>query len=549
MRKLAEELRFFISNRVFVIALSLTAAAGYGFLLFHPTVGIDDTAVELYIVDGLEVVMGRWTIFLLNKVLRLSEFGPLVTDLAGILLLMLSAALFCILLKRGLGIREPNIPGYTIFACVFISNPIISEVFIYYYHDGVGLGYVLSALSLLLFQDALACRGRRRAGRYLGSLLLIWAAVGCYESFLILYILGVLVVVFLRGLREPDTLRLKNLSAEVGAGALLTVGVVVLRSIMIPVMVFVFRLQDAQGILELRSLSEMSALLTQGEGLETFMMLVKRFWVVYHVNALVYLPVTVYELAVWIVGAIALVCMIRRRKLWYGLLYIGMLIAPFLLTLVEAQVTLYRSCQYLPFFAALGVFLGYHYLGKCKYRKVLQGICLLGGGILIFNQASALNQSFYTDYRKYENTRQIMSRIAYEVEKNYGTELPVIFTGDYDEPYELIQDYYVPYGSRKYQWIARITDVVDEHLKEKYFTPWGYSFIGEAQYPFLKWGLDAFDGTNREIIRFLEMHGYSFQTVSDPEVLERAREAGETMPCWPLEGSIRMQDGYVLIHL
>ena len=37
--------------------------------------------------------------------------------------------------------------------------------------------------------------------------------------------------------------------------------------------------------------------------------------------------------------------------------------------------------------------------------------------------------------------------------------------------------------------------------------------------------------------------------VTDAETLAEAKEIGDTMPGWPAEGSIAMQDGYVLVHI
>lgn len=133
-----------------------------------------------------------------------------------------------------------------------------------------------------------------------------------------------------------------------------------------------------------------------------------------------------------------------------------------------------------------------------------------------------MNQAFYVDYNKYLNTKEVLTEIALEIERDYGKSTPVIFTGHYSTPYSLVEDYYVSYGSWQYRVIAAITDKVDPHLKEKYFAPQGYCFTGEANYPFIQWAFDAFDGTNREMMNFLEMHGHSFPQVTDPEILEQA---------------------------
>lgn len=550
MTKLKEDLQYFLWQKFYILALVLTAACSYGYCIVQPSIGIDDTAVSLYLEEGLEVVMGRWTVFWLNRLFHVSDFAPFMTELVGVLFLMFAAVLFSVLLCRISGERVPAWT-YTVFACVFVSNPIISEVFVYYWHDGAGLGYVLTALALLCFHSGLEAQGRARKCAFLVSLLSVWAAVGCYESFLILYILGILTVLFLWGMEDEKRLSFSTLCRYLNIGAALTVGCVMLRGAMIMVTTTVF---DLGGVLdqvrqEQRGLSEMLVLFSP-DGWDNLVMLLKRFWVVYHLNAVVYLPVTVYEFAVFIFGAAAVILAFRRRKPWFVVLWIGMLAAPFLLTLAEMRLSHYRSCQYLPFYAAAGVWLLCVGLTRLKrFQRPLKICAILFAVILVWNQAEFMNRSFYTDYRKYETTRELLCEIAWEIERDYGNDIPVVFTGHYNTPHELAEDYYVPFDSWQYRYIAAVTDRIDPHLKEKYFSVWGYSFVGEANFPMIQWAFDAFDGTNREMINFLKMHGHPFRTVKDPEVLAQAREIGDGMPGFPAEGSIVRQDGYILVHI
>lgn len=550
MTNLKNDLLYFLKQKLYVIALSVTAACSYGYAIVQPSIGIDDTAVAVYLEEGLEVVMGRWTVFWLNKFFHMSDFAPFMTELIGVLFLMLAATLFNVLWKRLTGGRA-GILVSTIFACAFVSNPIISEVFVYYWHDGAGLGYVLTALSLLAFHSGMEAAGRQKIRAFLGSLLLVWAAVGCYESFLILYILGILVMLFLRGMEDGRRLKCATVLGYLAMGALLTVLCVVMRSGMIALTTRLFSLEGVldQVKQEQRGLTEMAGLFSR-DGLDSLMMLIKRFWVVYHLNAVVYLPVTVYEFAVFVFGIGSVILAVKKRNLWFPVLYVGMLIAPFLLTLAEMRLSYYRSCQYLPFFAAAGLWLFCVGLQQFqRFRKqITAGICLFAL-IVVWNQAEFMNRSFYTDYKKYETTKELLCNIAYEIERDYGTDTPVVFTGHYSTPHALLEDYYVSYGSWQYRFIATVTDKIDPHLKEKYFSVWGYSFVGEASFPMIQWAFDAFDGTNREMMNFLKMHGHVFPMVTDEETLAEAKKIGDTMPGWPAEGSISLQDGYVLVHI
>ena len=258
MKKLWEEFQYFFQQKIYVIILCLTAICGYGFEMTHPSIGIDDTAVSLYLEDGLEVVMGRWFIYLINKIFHLSDFSPFMMELIGVILLCISATLFCVLFRRIFG-RKVGLTGYIIFSCIFISNPIISEVYVYYYHDGVDIGYVFSALALICFWSGMdKWSGTRKSAikYYLGSLICITVAIGCYESMLLLFIIGILLLLYLRAFTDNRRLKSGYVIGQLIIGASITLGVIILRSVILKVMIQVFRLQDMVGFMNQRSITE-----------------------------------------------------------------------------------------------------------------------------------------------------------------------------------------------------------------------------------------------------------------------------------------------------
>ena len=548
MRQLREDVRWFFNQKIYVVAVILTAVCSYGFGVVSPGLGIDDVATELYFTDGLAVVMGRWVLFLINKVFHMAKYTPFLTDFIGVVLLVMAAVLMSVLFRRIFGEKIP-VAGYVAFACVFLSNPIISEVYVYYLHNGIGIGYVLTALALLLFEEMQKVSPKKKWRFMAGSAVVLTVAVGCYESFLVLYLLGAVVILFFRAMERRTILTFKNLWENAKCLLLIVLATILLRQLLIVSLTMIFGLQDLRGLMNERKLSEMLVLFRGREGWEQFLMLVKRFWLVYHVNALVYLPVTGYELAVILFGVTAVVLAVRRKSLWYPILVLVMIVIPFLLTIVEANVTMYRSSQYLPFFTGVGVLLLYSFASGVKWRNYIQPVLAVLAVLLVFRHSQQMNRDFYGDYLRYENTKEVLTEIATQVESEYGSDIPVVFTGHYETPNSLLEDWYVDYSSWQFQMIAKVSDLVDVHLKEKYYSPYGYSFIGNAQYSYIQWAFEAFDGTNREMIRFLELHGHSFRTITDENVLDEARSLGESMPTWPQEGSVQMQDGYLLIHI
>ena len=543
MKKVYDETIYFLRQKLFITAMSIVAVCSYGFAITHESIGVDDTLVGLYLEDGLEVVMGRWTVYLVNKLFHISDFAPFITELAGMLLLMLSVVLFCVLIRRIWGDRI-GILGYTVFACTFISFPFISEVWVYYYHDGVDIGYVLTALSLLCFLDSLDKTGKGRFKSLLASMLFIWGAVGCYESFLIFYLLGAIMILFFRGMADQEKLTFKRLFQNIFLCGCAAVGCIILRSLMQEIIIAAFSLTEADP----RTLANSLQLLQDPQWLRIICMLLKRYWLVYFVNGTIYFPITVYVLSGGAWCAAAVLCTIKKKNGWYLALYAGMIIVPAILTFAELKPPLYRSCQYMPFFVASAMMILYRFLTGRKPNKVKTLLFMALSACLIWNQACESNYNFYTDYRKYEHDKAVLSEIAWSVARDYGQNAAVIFTGEYISPYDLVKRYYVPFSSKEFARISALTNWLDPQLKEKYYSPYGYSFAGEAQYSFIDWGLYAFDKQGLELAHFLQMHGYDIQTVTDQNLVEAAEQYAEKLPRWPQTGSITEWNGYVIVH-
>ena len=76
--------KHFQQNRLYMGILLLTAVCAYGYKVTNATIGIDDTPSLYYFEEGLIAIVGRWVLFLLNKVVSLAEFVPFVTDFAAV---------------------------------------------------------------------------------------------------------------------------------------------------------------------------------------------------------------------------------------------------------------------------------------------------------------------------------------------------------------------------------------------------------------------------------------------------------------------------------
>lgn len=564
MKNWTEAFLKFWKSKLYMAALALTAAGSYGFLITHQTVGIDDTPYAYYFEEGLVAIVGRWVLFLLNKVLHISDFSPFLMDFAGVLILMAAATVWCTLLYSVLKDRLP-MWGYVFFACFFIANPLLSEVFTYYLHNGVAIGYLCSGISLICFREGLMRLAERRKGErcafvkwglpFAGAAVFLWIAIGCYESLMIVWLLGVLLVL----LTERITGLRRGVFGSLGLAALVAAAGIVLRSIMIVLVTKGFGLEYLQGEAVQRSLTEMVSWLFKPGAQAEFNMVLKRIFIMYGVFAYAYYPIFIFVLAAAVMLCFGVVRSIQKRDVWIILLTMGCFVASFLLIVIEGKTTLYRSAQFLPVICAYGALLSVyaaHNFGawlrgtvlRRRVQRGLNGALAVVLSVLLFNQCSDMNKWFYVDYLKYEDAKNTMNQIAYELEKSFDISKPVIFTGTYDLPMSIVEDAYVRYNTPVFYKMKRLADMVDSQLLEKYNR--GEYGVWVAQTPALSvldWGRYAFD-SDAELVRFFSMHGHTLQPLLDISLYEEAEVYSLDLPEFPAEGSIVDRGEYIIVH-
>lgn len=550
MSNIWQNLKRIINQKVYIICVTLTAILSYGFAICQPMVGVDDSAIGRYFADGIGPIMGRFGYFLLNKICPVAEYTPFITDFLGVLFLAIGASLWCLVWEKAMG-KKLSVMAATCFSCVMISCPMISEVFIYYLHNGIGICYCLSALFMLYFMEALEQKGKARIGNLGISLVLLWLSNSFMESFTIVFLMAVVMMWVLQTVYQVRKVTPKAVVTEgLTAGALLALSIV-LRSVAIEVITVVFSLQDQIGIMNRRSILEALDWFKSSQGLAEFVMTVKQYIVMYYVNAIAYIPVRIYLIAVIAYGVWAVYRLVRHRQMVPVLGAAAMQIAPLILVFLEGHATFYRNSQYVPIYVAFVVMLFTCLLeqwtvAKDKRRHVLAAWCIVIG-ILVYNQAYEMTQWFYVDYMKYEDAINTVNLISYELERNYDTEKPVVFVGNYTIPKNIIDKMCVDYDSDTYQLIGSILDIMDPNLKSCFVIQDSYSLSSEAMYSVFTWGNIAFEVWDKETHEFFAMHGHRFNRIMDPEQCREIQAQYWELPDWPKEGSILETEEYIIV--
>ena len=561
-------------NRLFMGVLLLTAVCAYGYKVTNVTIGIDDTPSLYYFEEGLIAIVGRWVLFLLNKVISLAEFVPFVTDFIAVCLLVLAAMVWTVLFYSVLGEKIPVV-GYAFFAAIFVSCPLISEVFTYFLHNGIAIGYLCCGLSLCCVREWQGSIRKMRKGsgireklycpavmRLVAAAVFLWIAMGCYESFMILWLAGLLLLLLSERIRlgAERTARTgeRGVFGTLVGGALAALAAVLLRSLMIVVLTKAFRLEYLQGEAVQRSVAEMLGWMVQPGAFGELAMLLKRTFVLYGVFAYAYLPIRIFVLSAAVITVVTLVRVIRGRDVWALVLLPAAYLAAFSLLFIEGKATLYRSAQFLPVFCGYGALLFTYIIyeltgspGRGVHRKLclgMRGIAVVVLVVITWNQCMDMTKWFYIDKQKYDAAVKTVDQIALDLERDFDTSKPVIFTGNYEIPYSIIQDAYVSYGDRKYYKMKRLTDLIDPDLLDKYNR--GSKGVWVAQTPALSvidWGRYAFD-SDAELVKFFAMHGHTLTACEDIDRYAEAEKASLELPEYPQDGYIVDKGDYIIVH-
>jgi hypothetical protein len=511
----------------------------------QPTVGIDDTSFSLYFVDGVAPAAGRWCLYLLQKIIPLS-YNPYVIEFLGIVIWNLSVSLWCAIFRQ-ITNRTGSIWGYTLFSCIMISSPILSEILVWYLHNGIFIGYGITALAVASLLPTLTAKGRQRwIGVTLSSLLLT-IALGFYESFMIVFLMGAVMVFLLLQLvsGKRDGYRLRTL-----LGTLILCGGfgLILRSLILQLIIRLFHLENQIGILESRGIHEFMLWFSPEKGWRAFLIVMREFFVKYYIAAAVYLPITVTVLAIGILILIGLIYSIRLKSINILFSVFAVSLLPWTLPLMEGAATPYRSSQYIPLLCAFTAFLLFREIQCRPNQKILKIAGIVFSLFILYRQTYEMNKWFHLDALKYEDARETMEAVSLKIAASCDPSKPVCVVGDYPIPQGLIQTAYSPLWSKRTK-IAQfcIISFFGEDVWDEYVTPSGYAI---AETPFLsviEWGSNAFKRLDKELEEFCNMHGISFIADDNPEHYQLAGQIMSEAPSWPLEGSISEQKDHIIV--
>lgn len=498
MEKLKEEykksINYFFKNKVFIIAIILITVLSFGFTITNSSVGMDDTAFDRYYQGKEMLAIGRWGSYLVYQILNITEFIPFWIDFIASSIIMFTAVLWCIFIKKNVEDKLP-LGAYISFATVFISFPIINEIFIFENCNiAVMLGSFLASLGIMVYYENYKTLHKKSI--YVVSALILTVAMSMYEACAQIMLVSICITAILMIYTNKDKKIMDIFKYLFSVLGILVVGVVLDE--------IIIKLIYLAGV---RASDVADKEINWGKYgvLESIKLLLNN--IVNSMRNTKYFSVLVFNITSGIGLAISILQSDKKKNWIILVIFIAMFLSNFAISMLQLDSVLYRTCTSWGLFVAVIVLMVYKYLSEYKITKILACVVI---SILVLQQSKTLNQLFYNDYKRYQKDLSIANELIYDLEKDYDISKPLVIMGT---PYKGMGGYGAQSNSLSVLW----------------------------------WGKKAFNDNGREFIKFLNSLGYDFNVPTDEEY-EKGKAESKNMSNYPKDGSIKELDDCIVIN-
>jgi len=536
-----ENIEKLIKNVWFIVPVILTTILSFGYVVNNTAISVDTLSGNRYFSEGELIAQGRFTATLIHKIFNVMEFNPFFVDTLAVVFLVISSIVMCSLFMT---ISQGKIKdiAYTIFSCIFVSYPLINEIFVYTPAGlSVGIGYFMIAVSLILMYEMIK---NNKKINIIISIILVCFAISLYESFAAVYLCGAVMVVILNYIYSDSTHE-KTFKRNLKYAIVLLIVVIVaviLNSVIGKVLKSVLNIASSGNAAKTITYSSMGLI----GGIKT---LIKTTIKNYVLGGLYYLPLTSLMIAMLGLVVLIIISTIKKRYL-LSFMYIALIITTFSLSIIQGLASPYRTCQTFGLVIGFVLMIFAQEILLCNRKIWVKNLLITLIFILVFYQAKDLHKWFYLNNLRYEEEKNIVISIGNKLESEHDTTKPVIFTGGVGVSNKITEATYLKSNTVSAKIIKKVADVAGVGA---------YDFNAEyiLKYPetnvnsYLAWALYAFPldkDANPELIKMFNYFGYDIKG-ADKKMYNRAVEENKDMKKWPKKGSIVETEEYILVML
>ena len=499
-----KELRKIFNNKLYMFSIILTAILGYGYLITHTTIGIDDTCLDryyggLYSNNNMIALGGRWGSYFFCKLLNLTNFTPFWTELLTIIMYVFTAIIISCFINKNFSIKNNLVS--IIFSCIYISYSLINEALIFQPSNiALIFGNLLTIISAILIYEGYSANCKKK--EYILPALIFTLGISMYESCCQTFLVAILFCSLYNLVnKKQDT---KNILKF-----LLTAITILICSIILNY--FILYLFYFIGVPnELAQMAGEKQIDWLKYGLIDGTILVFKYITAYTVKNIQYFPVLEFVVATVIGLVLSIYYSIKNKDTNVFNIYIVIVLSNFALSILQCTYIMYRTCTSWSLFVA-GVFtVTYTIMSNKKHLKT---IAIVFATLLVLWQTRDLNQWFYSEYIKYQRDLKDAYQIADDIKK-YAKDVskPIVFAGMPDKGFQTANQIGAQSNGLSVVW----------------------------------WGQKAFNDNSYELIKFINSLGYRYRKPTD-EQYEKGKQLAEELENYPKEGYVKEFEDIIVV--
>ena len=513
-----------ITNPFYLIAVSLTALGAYGFYLANPSPSIDWLSYDRY-YSGILFGQGRFTATIVERVLNLWDcpvwFEPLLGLVCFILGTLIMLAIF-----DGFTEYRSIVPSI-VFSCIYISFPLLAEYFIY---NGailtVGGCTVLLSLALyfsIKYSDIWRC--------FILPTVLMMFVFSWYECMILPYI-GMVFALLIFHTSNENKVKLHTIFSNGFPFALVLFSSSVFEFIFTKILIKLFSISVNHNanfginwyisILAFRNL---------------FFSYIRN-WV-----AMCFGNIAFTVLAVFFIVFLVIIIFdtLKHKSFARFLLFIGILIPLFFMTLLRCGGKEYRTEQGMPFFVA---FVFYFIAQTIKVKKqTLKRIFAASFVFILILQIGGSNRAYWINNQRYEEEKNLILNINGLLTHEHDIQKPVVFIGNIRLSDNFNRKIVAGKNTITEKIAQKFSYDGNDELEIHLYDYLGFSYINwSINYP-----LDP-QNPNSELYKFCDYIGVSYKHCTKDQ-FEDAQKRYADLPSYPNKGFIVENDEYIVVKI
>lgn len=538
MKKYKEIIYEFIKDVRYMIPVCLVAILGFGFVVTHASVNIDTLAYNRYFQQKTLLGQGRFAAPLLNKIFGIMQYNPWLVDLIAVILLIMSSILLCSLIKR-ITKNKINLISYIIFSCLFISYPLMPEIFTYTPASlNTCLGYLLTIIALIITREFIE---NKKIKNLLYSSVLLCIAISLYESFASVYLLGIFMILILENIFSEKKILLKKNIFRFFILILTLVISIIMNSIIIKILFSIFDLQKNQYA------AKTIYYLTMGifGGIKN---LIKGIIENYFLCSVFYFPLTIFSVSICICFIYGIIKSITKKNMLISILFIGLILSSLSLSIIQGSSAPYRTCQTFAILTGFIFMILSNDILKIKKIKILKYILITIIYMIIFYQVQDLHKWFYINYQRYEEEKNIIVSIGNKIQENYDYSKPIVFIGTIELSKNIKEQSYLNSSSCKGKMFISIWNAIHKEDLNIGANTYIRKIPDSNVNSYINWGVVAFGEPGVELIKWFNLLGYDFTNVT-VDMYNDTKANINQMTEWPKQGSIVEYEDYIIVDL